>query len=74
MKLQSFHLLAQNQVVAQTFNAVVSLHGRLLGYDEVNHSFLQASHVATQQVVTHKVEVRYVRDAAILADDVRPSS
>lgn len=45
------HLLAQNQVVAQTFNAVVSLHGRLLSYDKVNASSFQASHVATQQVV-----------------------
>lgn len=36
------HLLAQNQVIAQTFNTVVSLHGRLLGYDKVNASGFQA--------------------------------
>ena len=33
-----FHLLAQNQVVAQTFNAVVSLHRGLLCDDEVDAS------------------------------------
>ena len=65
------HLLAQNQVVAQTFNAVVSLHGRLLGYDKINASGFQASHVTTKQVVAHKVEIRTSVALHILADNVR---
>ena len=65
------HLLAQNQVVAQTINAVVSLHGRLLGYDKVNASSFQTRHVTTQQVVAHEMEIRTSVTLHILADDVR---
>lgn len=64
------HLLAQNQVVAQAFNAVVSLYRRLLGDDKLNASRFQASYIAAQQVVSHQVEIRASVTLHVFPNDV----
>ena len=52
--------LLQNQVFAQSLDAVESLQGGLLCYEEEDASLFQAVYVALQQVIAHQVEVFFL--------------
>ena len=62
--------LLQNQVFAQGLDAVESLQGGLLCYEEEDASLFQAVYVALQQVIAHQVEVFFLLLQQVFPDDV----
>ena len=51
------HVFLENEVIAERLDAVEALQFRLLGDEEGNASFFQASDIPFQKVITYQIEI-----------------
>ena len=61
----------EDEMIAKTFDAVVSLNGGLLGYNEVDIAVLKACDISSQQVISHEMKVLFPVCLHVFADYIR---
>ena len=64
------HVFLENEVIAERLDAVEALQLRLLGDEEGNASFFQASDIPFQKVVAYQIEIFLSATLQVFADNV----
>ena len=64
------HVFLENEVIAERLDTVEALQFRLLGDEEGNASFFQASDIPFQKVIAYQIEIFLSATLQVFADNV----